>query len=137
MEGSLCCVFISFGSLSVLCQAKPKEISLYLQNKQNLRLTCASFILLQSVNGSYIFTPNILAKSAPQHTTHNTVLFLQSISLGVSKTWLKNAKASCKWKLNYKTSWLYHKRKVPVCQDNFINIKNTLRKGKSILLSFL
>ena len=103
MEGSLCCVFVfNFGSLSVLCQAKPKEISLYLQNKQNLRLTCASFILLQSVNGSYIFTANILAKSAPQHTTHNTVLFLQSISLGVSKTWLKNAKASCNWKFNIK-----------------------------------
>ena len=103
MEGSLCCVFVfNFGSLSVLCQAKPKAISFYLQNKENLRLTCASFILLQSVNGSYIFTANILAKSAPQHTTLNTVLFLQSFSLGVSKTWLKNAKAGCNWKLNIK-----------------------------------
>ena len=56
------------------------------------------FILLQSVNGSYIFTANILAKSAPQHTT----LFLQSFSLGVSKTSFKKAKTSCNWKLNIK-----------------------------------
>ena len=57
-----------------------------------------SVILLQSVNGSYIFTANILAKSAPQHTT----LFLQSFSLGVSKTSFKKAKTSCNWKLNIK-----------------------------------